>query len=211
MRDSVCTEVTLPRAFDLRRANCCSWQSGVDRSSKGREADRLQSLLPRLQTRYEQVANKEEYATWINQYDPLKSRRDALDTEIKNVYAAAVAKLVPLLHQLAPLNNDISQWCRSKPSGHLHDGDKRWLSAIPTPHDLKLPNPDKPTVNLWPPAPHNYGTDNLTPILGSPGNEWWKTQQAEGARARIEDAKRADALQEEEGRVRNDPKLWRRG
>jgi hypothetical protein len=142
--------VTLPRAFDLRRANCCSWQSGVDRSSKGREADRLQSLLPRLQTRYEQVANKEEYATWINQYDPLKSRRDALDTEIKNVYAAAVAKLVPLLHQLAPLNNDISQWCRSKPSGHLHDGDKRWLSAIPTPHDLKLPNPDKPTVNLWP-------------------------------------------------------------
>jgi hypothetical protein len=84
------------------------------------------------------------------------------------------------------------------------------VTAISTPSDLVLPNPDKPSVMAWP-LPSNIDWSAVTPIFRSPGDEWWKTQQAEGARARIEDAKRADALQAEEGRVRNDPKLWRRG
>jgi hypothetical protein len=116
-----------------------------------------------------------------------------------------------LLSRAAQLNGEISRLCQSKPSRAYGDDDGKWLSAIQTPSDLVLPNPDKPGVMSWPPAEHNFATDNITPILGNPGSSWWEIQQAESARARIEDAKRADALNDDEGRVRNDPKLWRRG
>ena len=62
----------------------------------------------------------------------------------------------------------------------------------------------------WPP-PVNINYANIMPIFQSSGADWWKIEQAENARRRAEDEKRAEELQEEEGRVRDDPKLWRRG
>jgi hypothetical protein len=51
----------------------------------------------------------------------------------------------------------------------------------------------------------------VVPLRPHPGSDWYKVQQQEAARRRAEDEKRAEALHEEEARVRNDPKLWRRG
>jgi hypothetical protein len=62
----------------------------------------------------------------------------------------------------------------------------------------------------WPP-PANINYTNITPILGTPGGDWWQPLQAENASRRAEDEARAEVLLEEEGCVRNDPKLWRRG
>jgi hypothetical protein len=114
-----------------------------------------------------------------------------------------------LLSRTVQLNSEISRLNQSAPSG-VRGSDGGWLTAISTPSDLVLPNPDKPSVMAWP-LPSNIDWSAVTPILGNPGSEWLEIRQAENARARIEDAKRADALNDDEGRVRNDPKLWRRG
>jgi uncharacterized membrane protein YccC len=57
------------------------------------KAERLRSLLPRLQTRYEEIADKEKYANWIIRYEALLPQHDALAEEIKTAYAEAVAKI----------------------------------------------------------------------------------------------------------------------
>src|SRR5664280_2166543 len=174
------------------------------------KADRLRSLLPRLQSRYEEMNKREIEAAWIVQFDILKPQRDALAEEVKTVYAAAVAKLVPVLSRIEHINAEVSRLHQSKPSRAYGDDDGRWLSEIPPLKLLALPNPDRPTELSWPP-PANINYANITPILGTPGGDWWQATQAENARWRAEDEKRAEALHEEEGHVRNDPKLWRRG
>ena len=155
--------------------------------------------------------NKREIeAAWIILYEALKPQRDALAEEVKTVYAAAVAKLVPMLSRIEHINAEVSRLHQSKPSHAFGDDDGRWLTAIPTLKLLALPNPDKPSELLWPP-PANINYASIVPILGNPGGDWWQATQAENARGRIEDEARAAALHEEEGRVRNDPKLWKRG
>ena len=76
--------------------------------------------------------------------------------------------------------------------------------------DLKLPSFNEPAKLVWPPhRPIDWSS--VVPVFRHPGADWWQAKQAENARRRAEDEKRAEALHEEEGRVRNDPKLWRRG
>jgi hypothetical protein len=173
-------------------------------------ATRLRNLLPRLQERSEQVSKREIEAAWIIRYDALKPQRDALAEEIKTVYAEAVAKLVPMLSRIEQINAEVSRLHQSKPLRAYGDDDGRWLAAIPTLADLKLPNPDMPGEFSWPP-PANINYANIMPIFQNPGADWGQAKQAENARRRAEDEARAEAMHEEEGRVRNDPKLWRRG
>jgi hypothetical protein len=173
-------------------------------------ATRLRNLLPRLQERVEEVSKREIEAAWIIRYDALKPQRDALAEEVKTVYAEAVAKLVPMLSRIEQINVEISRLHQSKPLRAYGDDDGRWLSEIPTLKLLALPNPDKPSELSWP-LPLNINYASIMPILGHRGSDWYKVQQQEAARRRAEDEKRAEALHEEEARVRNDPKLWRRG
>jgi hypothetical protein len=175
------------------------------------KASRLRSLLPRLQSRYEEIIRREEEAAWNAKYDALKPQRDALAEEIKTTYATMVGKLIPLLNKVDPINAEISKLCQSKPSRRYEDGDDgKWLTEIPTLKQLTLPDPNKPSQMLWP-LPVNYFRPEIVPTLGNPGGDWWKIQQAENAKRRATEEARADALHAEESRVRNDPKLWRRG
>jgi hypothetical protein len=173
-------------------------------------ATRLRNLLPRLQERVEEVSKREIEAAWIIRYDALKPQREALAEEVKTVYPEAVAKLVPMLSRIEQINVEISRLHQSKPLRAYGDDDGRWLSEIPTLKLLALPNPDKPSELSWP-QPVNINYAGVTPILGHRGSDWYKVQQQEAARRRAEDEKRAEAMHEEEARVRNDPKLWRRG
>jgi hypothetical protein len=169
------------------------------------KADRMRSLLPRLQSRYEEVIRREEGAAWIAEYETLKPKRDVLAEEVKTVYAAFVAKFVPLLRQIDQVNAEVSRLCQSKPSRRYEDGDDgRWLSDIPTLADLKLPDPDKPKKMAWP-KPVSYFSPGIVPILGSPGGDWWKAQQAEDARKRAEALRIEAELQQAEGRNRDLP------
>src|SRR5690349_3978803 len=60
-------------------------------------AEQLRSLLPKLQTRYEEVHEQEQAAawwaereaSWLTEYDALKRERDALAEELRKVYPDA--------------------------------------------------------------------------------------------------------------------------
>jgi hypothetical protein len=174
------------------------------------KADRLRSLLPRLQSRYEEIIRREEEAAWNIRYEALKPQRDALAEKVKTVYAAFVAEYVPMLNKVELINAEVSKLCQSKPSRRYEDGDDgKWLTDVPTLADLKLPDPDKPSQMAWP-KPVSYFSPEIVPILGSPGSDWWKIQQEENAKRKATEEARAEALHAEEARVRNDPKLWKR-
>jgi hypothetical protein len=101
--------------------------------------------------RFEEVSKREIEAAWIIRYDALKPQRDALAEEVKTAYAEAVAKLVPMLSRIEPINAEISRLHQSKPLRAYGDDDGRWLAGIPTLKLLALPNPDRPGELSWPP------------------------------------------------------------
>ena len=97
------------------------------------------------------------------------------------------------------------------------NGDGRWLARGPEDQairtimkNLKLPDWEKPNAEAWP-RPTNYFSPSIVPIFQNPGASWHEVLAEENARRRADDEARAAALHEEEGRVRNDPKLWKRG
>jgi hypothetical protein len=170
-------------------------------------ASRLRSLQPRLEERYEQMAHKEKKAAWLVRYGTLRTQHDALEEEMKSAYAECVAKLLPVLQNTLLLNAEISHLNQSQVSNTL-GSDGGWLTAIETPKQLVLPDPES-NKNFWPPV-SNIDWSAITPIISHPGDHWWEVQQAEAQRARIEDNKRADAREAEESRIANDPRLWKK-
>ena len=59
--------------------------------------DRLRTVLPRLQKRYERVASAERKAAWVEQYDAIKAEHDVAVAELRNLYPKVVSELVELL------------------------------------------------------------------------------------------------------------------
>ena len=180
--------------------------------------DRLRNVLPRLQERFEQVCLDEEYATWRLRYEAIKPERDAANAKFRTAFTAFVADIVPQMLRLEQINAETSRVSAAKPTrAREANGDGRWLAHGPEDdvvhtimQKLKLPSLEHPNAMIWP-RPTNYFSTSIVPITKHPGGDWWQATQAENARGRIEDEARAAALHEEEGRVRNDPKLWRRG
>jgi hypothetical protein len=189
------------------------------------KADRLRSLLPRLQARLIDTGNHEDYLRWRKRFDPLKPKVDVAAAKLKAVYQKFAAELVPLLAESEKIDAEVAAVSSAKPyyaKEASNDGcylrsvelTARGLDAFSTfSHpimNMELPDFMHQQKLLWPPAPINYAI-NVVPVRPHPGSEWWQQQQAEDDGRRAEDEKRAAALHEEEGRVRNDPKLWRRG
>src|SRR5664280_2182069 len=57
--------------------------------------DRLRTVLPRLQERFEQVCLDEEYAAWRPRYEAIKAERDAANTKFRTAFANLVADIIP--------------------------------------------------------------------------------------------------------------------
>jgi hypothetical protein len=183
--------------------------------------DRLRTVLPRLQDRFEQVCLDQEYAAWRPQYEAIKAERDAANAKFRTAFTAFVADIIPQMVHVERIDAEASRVSTAKPrDAREANGDGRWLAGGPDDivintirtimQNLKLPDPEKPDALVWP-QPVNYFSAGIVPTLPHPGANWHQVKQAENARRRAEDEKRADALHEEEARVRNDPKLWRRG
>ena len=181
-------------------------------------ADRLRNVLPRLQERFDKVYLDERYAAWVTQYEAIKPERDAANTKFRTAFANLVAEIIPQMVHLEQINAEASRVSAAKPTrAREANGDGRWLADGPDDQiiraimqNLKLPDAEKPNALVWPPY-RGIDVASVVPIFGHPGADWWQVTQAENARRRAEDEARAEALQEEEARVRNDPKLWRRG
>jgi hypothetical protein len=181
-------------------------------------ATRLRNLLPRLQERFDKVSLDEQYAAWRPQFEAIKAERDAANAKFRTAFTAFVADVVPQMLRLEQINAETSRVSAAKPTDAREaNGDGCWLALGPEDQlihtimqNLKLPDWEKPNALAWP-QPVNYFSAGIVPIFQNPGANWHEVLAEENARGRIEDEARAAAMREEEGRVRNDPKLWKRG
>jgi hypothetical protein len=180
-------------------------------------ATRLHNLLPRLQERFEKLSLDERYAEWVTQYQAIKADRDAVNAKFKTTFTKFVAEIIPQMVHIEEVQREASRVAAAKPTrAREANGDGRWLANGPEDQviqtimkNLKLPDWEKPNTEAWP-RPTNYFSPSIVPILPNPGANWHEVLAEENARRRADDEKRAEALHEEEARVRNDPKLWRR-
>jgi hypothetical protein len=79
--------------------------------------DRLRTVLPRLQARYQEVAAAEYLTQWRADYELLKVKRDALAAELAVTYPTVVAQLVDLFTRIEANNAKISDLHLARPSG----------------------------------------------------------------------------------------------
>src|ERR1035437_8264745 len=78
-------------------------------------ATRLRNLLPRLQARFEEVAEKERYASWVADFERIKPEVDVLAEEFRTTYTAFIAKIIPTLRRIEHINAEVSRLHQSKP------------------------------------------------------------------------------------------------
>ncbi len=181
-------------------------------------ADRLRNVLPRLQERFDKVHLDERYAAWIVQYDAIKPERDAANAKFSTTFTEFVANIIPQMLRIEEIEREASRVAAAKPTrAREANGDGRWLAGGPEDQviqtimkNLKLPDWEKPNALAWP-QPVNYFSAGIVPIRPHPAGNWWQEKQAETARRRAEDEKRAEELAQEGGRVRNNPALWKKG
>jgi hypothetical protein len=80
-------------------------------------ANRLRTLVSKLHVRYQQLRDKEEATAWLAQQEPPRRERDALAKELREVYPAAVTKIVDLFVRIIANNNELIELGQTRPSG----------------------------------------------------------------------------------------------
>src|SRR5262249_52985700 len=129
--------------------------------------DRLRTVLPRLQKRYERVASAERKAAWVEQYDAIKVEHDAAVTDLRNLYPKVVGELVDLLSRIRELDARVRSVMAAKPfpeAGEPDDGRHllpiecaaRGITGFRSPDysldsGLVLPDFNQPGKKSWPP------------------------------------------------------------
>lgn len=159
-------------------------------------AERLRTLLPRLQQCYDQVVQAEQYTAWVASFDAIKPRHAAAAAKLREVYTAFAAKLVEALTEAKQVDAEVHRISNMKPwYVPQANGDGRTLPTVEAAArglpgvnpdysimKLRLPVWDKPNQLAWPPheVPLGVLMAAATPTLGDPRSytgEWWKVQQ----------------------------------
>jgi hypothetical protein len=127
--------------------------------------DRLRTVLPKLKARLKQVVAAEYAAQWEPEFKRVEAQRDALATEMREVYPAAVARLVELFQRAAECDRECSRIDGSAPYGEHRRLLKVELAARRTEgllqpdvwiaEMLRLPFfwRDNGPIYAWPPPP----------------------------------------------------------
>jgi len=79
--------------------------------------DRLKTLLPRLQARYQEVQAQEYLAEWRSDYEKLKVTRDGLAEELRAIYPEFETKITDLLIRIAANDAELSRLHQARPGG----------------------------------------------------------------------------------------------
>lgn len=190
-------------------------------------AGRLRTLHPRLEARFSEMQAKERLAKWHADYATLKPKRDALATELRELYPAAVAKLVDLFARSADLDAEIGKLHQARPSGvslHLRTAEleARGLESFrrdrpSIAHELKLPDWENSDRMAWPARQLGGGIAASYAEIAPPGAydrrysaDWWRDADARQA-AQQEEAKRVSDYYEGKERERKQREELERG
>jgi hypothetical protein len=107
-------------------------------------ADRLRTLLPRLQARHSEVGASEHLAAWREEFARVQAERDKLVEELRTVYPAVVEQLVDLFRRIAAIDQEVSHVNRHRPAGtsnHLHTVEREARGHLERP-DIPLTGND---------------------------------------------------------------------
>jgi hypothetical protein len=179
--------------------------------------ERLRTVLPRLQQRYQEVMAHEYHAQWEKDFETVKVKHDALAAEFREVYRQAMAKLVDLLTRMTACDRACYRVNASAPAGEPRRlagaelaarGLERFTVADPSiVRELKLPDFERSDRMAWPP-PQTFDSALISPLSASRRySADWGLAAEEEARASQERQERAE--QEAEARtVWRGPKWW---
>jgi hypothetical protein len=78
---------------------------------------RLRTLQPRLEEKYQHVQAVEDAVKWRASYDKLKTARDDLSAELRDLFPSVTAALADLFARIANLDGRLSQLHQRRPGG----------------------------------------------------------------------------------------------
>ena len=123
--------------------------------------DRLKTLLPRLQARYQEVQAQEHLTQWRTDYEKLKVMRDGLAEELRTIYPEFETKITDLFTRIASNDAELSRLHQARPGGvalHLlgaelvaRDLERFTRTKPPIVQELKLPTFAPGQRLAWPP------------------------------------------------------------
>ena len=219
------TEVAITQAAEAERAKALDPIVSPD-AGKAHAAvedaafmrDRLRTVLPRLQQRYQEVVAQEYLAQWEKDYEAVKVEHDALAAEFREVYQQAAAKLVDLLTRMTACDRECHRVNVSAPAGEprrlagaelASRGLERFSTADPSiARELKLPDFEHSVRMAWPP-PQTPDSALFSPVSASRrySADWGLAAEQE-ARASRECQERAE--QEAEAHPNwHGPRWWK--
>ncbi len=80
-------------------------------------ANRLRTLLSKLQERQEEVVYQEEVTAWLAEYDVRKRERDALAEELRAVYPDVVTRIMDVFDRMIANDHALSALHQARPGG----------------------------------------------------------------------------------------------
>ncbi len=185
-------------------------------------ADRLRSLLPRLQDRYRDLAAADARAEWQVRFEALQAERDKLAEELRATYSPAVTRIADVLGRVADLDRRLSQLHGSRPSGakgqllgaelvacNLTDFTRDEPSIT---RELKLPSWTESNRLIWPPptTPASVMVAGSVAAVHDPRRysaDWREAPREETDRRVAEEEKR---IADEAARVTEDKAVYER-
>jgi hypothetical protein len=168
--------------------------------------DRLRTVLPRLQQRYQEVVAHEYLAKWEKDFETVKVEHDALAAEFREVYRQVAAKLVDLLTRMTACDRECHRVDVSAPAGEPRrlvgpELAARNLEGFSTAdpsilRELKLPDFEHSVRMAWPPPRTSMGAAFAATMLNVSdrrfSGDWWKDGEEGAARERAEQQRIAD-------------------
>lgn len=193
-------------------------------------ADRLRTMLPKLQAKYRVVAARETYAEWASTFEALVPKHAAAAAKLKAIYTEFEAQLVEVLREAKAVDAEVHRVANAKPH-HLPqaNGDgrnlptvecaARGLPSVPADFSLmnmKLPAFEKPNALAWPPYEVPLALQvmgSMVPVATDPRTytgDWWRVRQEQAARARADQHREAQERQAEADANFHGPRWWER-
>lgn len=188
---------------------------------------RLRSMRPRLQQRYERVADHEEYQSWAAQFDPLVPKHKAAAERLRAIYQQVVAELIPALAEARAVDAEVHRVANLKPYYNWNSNNDnrtlptveaaaRGLSGVNPDYSLmqlKLPAFDEPNRLVWPPPEVPLAVQVAASMVsvGDPRlytAEWWKVQAERAAAARAQAQREHQERQAKADAAFNGPRWW---
>jgi hypothetical protein len=191
-------------------------------------AQRLRTLLRRIQLRYQQVVGQEQYDAWAKTFDAVKPIHAAAAAKLRAVYLEFAPRLVEALAETQAADIEVHGVMAAKPYRlRQTDNDGRALSTVELAArgltdvaadfsimKMKMPAFDTPNQLAWPPHQPMFDPALFAPVIigdrRSFTMNWWEVRQQQQDREAQAQAKREQEQQQAVSPIPSHADWWQR-